>query len=274
MMKNIFDYSEYTFESGFRERDLISPDSNTYLFFQRHKEGMCPFCKIKTTIIHKDSACTYPDWLDGGYFNAREYVEKCCKCGWWKLTCNKKTTGECDAESIEITNAILRKYNLSDKAIPINILQKYLKSNYEDVIHINDNRMEKLVQSVFSEHFNCEVKHIGKSNDGGIDLLLINSENPSVIQVKRRKKLKYTESVSGIRDLIGATLLSGNKNSIFVSTCDKFSKQSELAAKKIVDLGTIENFELYDFNKFNDILKLTTNTDKEPWKDQLRNGWF
>lgn len=129
--------------------------------------------------------------------------------------------------------------------------------------------MELLVQSVFREHFNCEVIHVGKTNDGGIDLLLINSENPTIVQVKRRKKLKHTESVSGIRELIGATVLKESKNCIYVSTCSKFSKPSRDASKKIVDIGTLESFELYDFNRFSDVLNLTKKTDKNAWESIL-----
>lgn len=34
--------------------------------------------------------------------------------------------------------------------------------------------MEELVASIFRDHYDCEVQVVGKSNDGGVDLILIN----------------------------------------------------------------------------------------------------
>lgn len=83
--------------------------------------------------------------------------------------------------------------------------------------------MEKLVASIFRKHFLCEMKEVGKSHDGGIDLIMIESENPTIIQVKGRKTSSRTESVKEIRDLLGATLPPGSSNCIFVTTADHFS---------------------------------------------------
>ncbi|OUS31925.1 hypothetical protein A9Q99_02195 [Gammaproteobacteria bacterium 45_16_T64] len=223
--------------------------------------------------VHKDESHSHPDWLEGGYYEVNEYVKNCSSCGWWKLRCNKVTTGSIDARSVEITNAILRRYDLSSKNIPIITLQNYLRNNFEDVIHIHHNRMEKLVQSVFREHFSCDVEHIGKSHDGGIDLILINSDNPTIVQVKRRKKLLYTEGIAGIREFIGAAKINGNRNCIYVSTCSKFSNAAIEGAKEVVKNDELESYELYDFDRFCSALKLTTVKEKKPWKYCLRNGW-
>lgn len=135
-MSKILDYSNYIKESGFQDHDMISPSSNTHLFFNNVQDNCCPFCRIKTKIVYEDSFLTYPLWLDGGHYSAKEYVEFCENCGWWKSRCHKITSGDIDARSIEIHNAILKEYNLDDKTIPINVLQKYLKGNFQDVIHI------------------------------------------------------------------------------------------------------------------------------------------
>jgi hypothetical protein len=42
-------------------------------------------------------------------------------------------------------------------------------------------------QSVFKDYFDCEVIHCGRSHDGGIDLILISADEPTVIQVKPRE---------------------------------------------------------------------------------------
>ena len=272
-MNQLLNYSEFIHESSFIDRELEYTQGDTNLFFQNAEKDTCPFCKISIEVIHKDSQSIYPEWCDGGRYDAQDIVKQCKQCGWWKLVCHKETTGMVDGKSIEITNSVLKKYDLSDKKIPIEILQKHLGKTYEDVIHINDKSMEKLVQSVFSEHYNCEVEHIGKSHDGGIDLLLINSDTPTVVQVKRRKKLAYTESVAGIREFIGATILKQSRNCIYVSTCEKFSQPSKKSAKKSIEVGAIDSYELYDFKRFQDILKLTSIVKEQPWEKCLRNSW-
>ncbi|EAP0879296.1 restriction endonuclease [Salmonella enterica subsp. enterica] len=270
-MNKILDYSEFVKGGCHQDRGAL-PHGETELFFNTAKDGLCPFCKIRTEIAYADQSITYPDWLGGGYYDVEEYVTLCKICGWWKLRCNKLTTGYIDARSVETTNAVLKKYDLSSKNVPITVLQQYLNNNCDDIFYIHDNRMEKLVQAVFREHYACDVIHVGKSHDGGIDLILVDSEIPTVVQVKRRKTPSHIEKVSGIREFLGAAILHGSKNCIYVSTCNKFSEPSKLAANHAVNIGAVESYELYDFEKFCSILKLTT-PKSTPWKKHLRNGW-
>jgi hypothetical protein len=48
--------------------------------------------------------------------------------------------------------------------------------------------MEELVASVLPEHFACTAHVVGKTNDGGVDLILIDADEPIIVQVKRRTK--------------------------------------------------------------------------------------
>ncbi|MDQ2045692.1 restriction endonuclease [Pseudoalteromonas sp. 20-92] len=273
-MKKILDYSQFLQEDGFQDRDpeIQNMNSNRHLFYNTPKD-ICPFCKISTSIAYTNKSFDRPDWLSGGFYEIKENVSTCSSCGWWRTTINKETTGDIDAISVEIKNAVLRKYDLSGKDVPIQVLETYLSNKFEDVIHIHDQNMEKLVQSVFSEHFDCDVTHMGKSGDGGIDLFFIDSEKPNVVQVKRRKKLKKTESVSFIREFLGAALLKKSKNLIYVSTADKFSTPAVDASKEAVSEGIVESYELYNFSRFEEILKLYKSTDDEPaWKSHIGLG--
>jgi len=273
-MKQILDYSEFVEESAHADRDVgINGFFKNTHFFNRTERDTCPFCKVSTQLVHKNHLIDKPGWLDGGTYFIDENVWSCNTCGWWKLRIDKDTTGTIDAVSAVIKNAVLRKFDLSGKDIPISVLQGYLQDKFEDVIHINDKKMELLVQSVFSEHFNCEVSHVGKSSDGGIDLILVNSDSPTVVQVKRRKKLKKTEPVSCIRDFLGAAQLAESKNLIYVSTCTKFSPQSVKATKKALDLQLVESYELYDFARFRDVMKLTKDSHCLPaWNQFINKG--
>jgi len=266
-MKQIFTYEDYISDKAFAD-----PSPNTmaryepYQLFASCVDSICPFCQNDTNEVHNKSHRDFPQWLSGGYFYRDEIVSFCSQCGWWRIKTYKETTGQIEGTSSEIKNAVLRKYDLSDNGIPILCLQNYLKNKFNDVIHIHDKQMERLVQSVFSEHYACNVEHVGKSHDGGIDLILIKSDKPIVIQVKRRKKMSHVEGVSGIREFLGATLLKGSKNCIYVSTCRNFSESSQIAAQKAVEVGLVESYELYDFSRFSDVLKLTKKSNQEPWE--------
>lgn len=269
-MKEIFTYEDYVRSDAFADPGVDSLSKpEIHQLFNGTNTSTCPFCQSAISKPHENSLNDNPDWLGGGRYYVSEYVSCCNSCGWWRIHTYKETDGDIDGISTVIKNAVLRKYDLTSKDIPIKILQEYLRKNYGDVIHIHDFQMEKLVQSVFSEHFSCEVEHIGKSHDGGIDLLLVQSDSPTVIQVKRRKSLPYVEGVSGIRELLGAALLKESKSCIYVSTCSKFSNPSNDAARQAVDLGIVESYELYDFSRFSDVLKLTTTSNIEPWRKFL-----
>lgn len=271
-MKKILDYSETISQRGHQDRGR-APDENEDLFFDREKDGICPFCKIHTQVVHRDHQLTYPDWLDGGEFDIQENVKQCNNCGWWRIRCDKVTTVGIDARSFAMESAILKSYDLSSKQVPIEALRKHLAGSFDDVIHIHDRNMEKLVQSVFREHYSCDVEHVGRSHDGGIDLILVNADSPTVVQVKRRKSLDHIEGVAGIREFLGATILQNGKNCIYVSTSKKFSEPAIEAAQQAIKVGAVESYELFDFDRFCDVLKLTTEIDPAPWKSYLRKEW-
>jgi len=48
-------------------------------------------------------------------------------------------------------------------------------------------KLEDIAQVVFSAYYNCEIKHVGKTGDGGKDLLIVQSDDPILVQVKRRE---------------------------------------------------------------------------------------
>jgi restriction system protein len=268
-MKEILTYHDYVREDAFADptQNTMSRPEISQFFGGRTLD--CPFCKLATAGVHETTKSEQPSWLGGGHYFAKELVSSCGNCGWWRVRKRIETTGDIEAESAVIKNAVLRKYELASKDVPISILQTYLRDHFDDVTHIHDAQMELLVKSVFSEHFSCDVEHVGKSHDGGIDLLLVQSDSPVVVQVKRRRSLSHVEGVSGIRELLGATLLKGGKKCIYVSTCSKFSEPSKDTAAQAIDLGLVESYELYDFSRFSAALKLTTTSNLEPWRKYL-----
>jgi hypothetical protein len=104
--------------------------------------------------------------------------------------------------------------------------------------------MEQLVAAAFRETMPCEVRHLGGPGDNGVDVLMITAEKAYAIQVKRRADPQKTEPVSSIREFLGAMILEGHRNGIFVSTAAQFSRAAELAAKRAPLTGTVDFLEL------------------------------
>jgi hypothetical protein len=93
----------------------------------------------------------------------------------------------------------------------------------------------------------AEVIHVGKPDDGGVDIIFVDSHKEQwLIQVKRRERADCAEGVRTIRDLIGAMMLEGALRGIVVSTAGHFTLRARQAAnaKRLVDKGM--HIELID----------------------------
>jgi len=107
--------------------------------------------------------------------------------------------------------------------------------------------------------------HCGRSHDGGVDLIMIDSDNPTLIQVKRRQNPDYVESVSVIREFLGALLINRSKKGIFVSTSNHYSKETIKTIDMILKENIVTRFELVDFKKFTEMIGIIKSEKDEPW---------
>ena len=87
---------------------------------------------------------------------------QCTRCGWWEhsYTFSSDDIDEgLRATSTELTQAILRSYDIASKNVPIEVLNRYIAQNPEKIYGINDKKMEELVASVFKD-FTKGKKHL------------------------------------------------------------------------------------------------------------------
>lgn len=264
----ILDYSEYIINAGADGiENGIFKENNKTLFYE--KRGHCPFCNLDIeNKAYSTYKTEYPDWLEGS-FSQGEDVWICPNCGWWEYQYRNSSDAMLDyirLSEIKIKTAILRQYETNSKDVPIKALNDYIYKNPRKIYDIHHKKMEELTKSVFEEHYNCEVEMVGKSHDGGKDLILVNSDDPIIIQVKRRTKSDKVEPVSSIRELLGATLLGEAKSCIFVTTADHFSKEAIKASEKAIQKNIVESYDLVDYHRFIDMLNLNKVKEKEPWR--------
>ncbi|MCT7969735.1 restriction endonuclease [Laspinema sp. D1] len=268
----ILDYSEYLIEE-----DTQSFCLNQKLFYYNY--SFCPFCRCSTSQVDHKDLSHEKGWAGFDSFEEKFSVYQCDSCGWWEVKHYKESYnyyGDPEPEMInsaDIKRAILRSYDPKDIALPISVLRNALISKKDYIYKIHPQKMEELVQSVFSDFYDCKVEHCGGSGDGGIDLFLLNSDKPTMIQVKRRTKPNSVEAVSEIREFLGAVVLGQGQKCIFVTTAKKFSNPAIKSASKAVENKTVEQFDLYNFDKFMSILNLVRNQPTETWK-MLRPDWY
>jgi restriction system protein len=270
----ILDYSEYFTETAYTHDMPVSftKSGDRKLFFD--KRGFCPFCKKSIPLVNRQSRIQKEVW---GFdiFEEYFYAWVCISCGWWEVKTYEESGTFFDDGSddrirdIDVKHAILKSYDPQDVSLPVNTLREVLGSRTDYIYEIHPRKMEELVQSVFSDFYDCQVEHCGRSHDGGIDLILIDSDKPAMVQVKRRVKPDSVEAVSSVREFLGAVLLSGSRRGIFVTTANHFSSSSVDAASQAVTMNLVQEFELYDLDRFLRALNLVSHKVQHHWQQFL-----
>lgn len=223
--------------------------------------SFCPFCHHNIVVLGNTDLSDYY-YSDDGRIH---YLWYCRNCRFWQwLYSNdefadetKEWTGEgCPPNPEQF--AYISKLREFEEDLPIACsaeLAQYLRSNPDNLNYYDPKRFEKLVADIFKANYeNADVSHVGKPDDGGIDIKLIESNSHQwLIQVKRREKLNCAEGVSTIRDLLGTLVLEGQTRGIVVSTADHFTLRARQAAQAAKKLGF--NIELVDKGILNQMLE-------------------
>jgi len=196
----------------------------------------------------------------------------CLTCGYWSVKMDHKLDAYHEdftkhTRSIAEYRALLKTFEPQSNLVPMDLLEIEIKENPSILYKISPRKMEDLIAQVFKAYFHCEVIHCGKSHDGGIDLMIVDSDNPILVQVKRRENPNIVEPVNLIRELLGAMYIKSSKRGIFVSTAKKFSIESKKIRNELLETKKLDYFELIDFNRFCDILLLTSKKITKPWND-------
>jgi len=186
------------------------------------------------------------------------HLHFCKNCGWWRCTEEKGdyddyTYDDWYTEKATILESVAKQFDITTTNLPIALLKKYLASKFNDIREIHPRKFEEIVASIFGEHFSCEVRLTAQSWDGGYDLYAVISDEPHLIEVKRRSKPCSTESVRTVRELLGVMLLNDVPNGIIVSTADHFSKMAFDEAKKITQSKAPYRIELMNYNDLHEL---------------------
>jgi restriction endonuclease Mrr len=127
----------------------------------------------------------------------------------------------------ELYHAVLSDVPLESPDLPLLELRLQLARRWEDRKSMSAQQAEDLVAALLREHHGGDVLRVGANAmaaDGGIDLFVVSSNGivKRAVQVKRRQRLDV-EPVQEVRNFVGAMLLAGATDGIFVTTASRFT---------------------------------------------------
>ena len=192
---------------------------------------VCPHCANRLLIVQGEG-----DWEEDDFQVGREFeLWYCRNCRFWQSRIISALDGHCMPGPQ--TGAYVAKLRKFDPALPNDCaseIAQHIRRKPEFLHTCHPTHLEKLVVEVFRYNYDhADVIHVGKTDDGGIDVLLIDAEKSQwLIQVKRRESEQKSEGVRTIREMIGTMFLEGALKGIVVSSSRRFTKRAKLAAAR------------------------------------------
>jgi hypothetical protein len=266
---NIQDVMEQPGIVGVRDTHVVGESE---LFYS--KRGWCVFCKQAAAIVYENAEFDARESGPGepAFLLENEWrVWQCHSCGWWDLLYDGKRADEVGGNHVRkvIRSAVLKCFDVKGSELPVEILREALARRPNLLNEIQPRKMEELACSVFSDFYDCEVVHCGGPNDEGFDLVVIVSDHPIVIQVKRRENYSKAEPVSTVVHFVGAMMFQDRRRGMVVTTSGRYSKAAKQKAELAVTKNMVDSLELVDANRLLEILNLYSTEPSDCWKKHL-----
>lgn len=204
----------------------------------------CPHCSSRLWCAQRrEYVQEDQDWVE------EVLVAECPRCAHWQaMWYEGRGQGQCGCPTAE-WEARIGKLAEFDLRLPEGCqseLAKYLRAFPHRWCNMSPQQLEVVVADVFKANFaGCDVMHVGKPGDGGVDVVFVDSgARRWLIQVKRRQIPANGEGVSTIRNLLGAMLLEQTKYGAVVSTADHFTYLACEAKTRAARMGlTVQLFD-------------------------------
>jgi hypothetical protein len=131
---------------------------------------------------------------------------------------------------------------------------------------------ERFVGSILSDFFQCEVRWVGRSGDDGIDLLAIISDQPTMVQVKRRATSAASEGVDVVKLIFASSFGKRARRGMVVTTAKRFSRAAQKWATSEALRDANFQMQLIDFHSLASMVEAVANSQElEPWQQAQRS---
>jgi hypothetical protein len=269
MPEHIFEYGDAVTEHEWTTAYHSSVEDSSP-FFQH--QGWCPSCQAKAPVVHADQKVR-EDSGDSACSRYSSVTASQCNCGWWDMQYSESTgssSTEGWTEWINWTHGILKRFDVSRMDVLVDLLRRVLVNRPGTLDHLHSRKMEELVRSLFVDVYpGCEVHHCGRSHDGGIDLILVLTDSPVAIQVKRRLRTDKGESVSAVKEFLGVMMVQGFTHGIYVTTAHHFWATAKSETSEAVRRKVVSGLELIERESFLSMLNMVRPAVVPTWKDHI-----
>lgn len=258
-----YEYSRIGPNGGTLHEYYVASDLEKFFF----KDKNCPFCgtSLKEVFIGMKSGTMGTD-----LFYERQVFE-CPKCFWWTykthFSDSDDSIGSINADYTDTRYyAIAKKFDIADKFLPIDVLKYELQKRKDILYNIDPYKLEELCQDILKGIFDCEVLHVGQTGDGGKDLIVLASDDPILVQIKRRQNPNSVELVKGIREFIGTLFIEDRRSGIYISTAERFSAGAKNTVTNLLNQRKLDYFQFIDYDKLCSLID-TTLPSVPRWKE-------
>lgn len=215
-------------------------------------KGLCPYCAEPLAKEHQEVAERSTFYV--------EALMSCRICGFWQLHSNDSLMGR------YWTVPYARGFQPELQTPALVQLSREIQNAPEKIYGLGPTRFEVLVGGILADFFDCEVKHVGRTGDGGIDLMVLDADDPLLVQVKRRTRADATEGVEVVKNLFASLYAVGSNRGMLVTSAQRFTR----GAKSWVRLPALRDsgyeLDLVDIERVIDMTRTTTSSDTPPWQ--------
>lgn len=234
-------------------------------------EGQCPYCAVP--LERADFSDGDLSQADGEWELERHYgLQSCSNCAYWSFR-SREFTNRCMDEPLSVlASSVARKFDACPPPGCSAELAQQLRQRPNYWHDLDPRAMERFVADVFRANYEpCEVVHVGRPGDLGIDILFIDSGKQDwLIQVKRRERAGRSEGFETLQRLLGTLALEGKTHGMIVTNADCFSYQLRRQTKRAADRGFV--IGLVDKGKLDRMLSPLL--PDRPWLELMKHSMF
>lgn len=200
---------------------------------------------------------------------------KCLKCNWWYIQKNiTLDNDETDVITYGLSTyeGVICRFDETPWIKAMRHIEEELAEYHKSLASLKPKEIERLIGEIFCQYHECDVLHVGRSHDKGIDLILVQGDTNIAVQVKHRTRLNKKEGVSPVREFVGALVAEGFTKGLFVSTAVNFSQYAREYVEQVN-----RNFVPLNLIDINEIREMVGNISADQWSvyDKIWNshGW-
>lgn len=186
-------------------------------------------------------------------------IETCAACGYWRQRSRDGAFG---------TDWVLpwaRSFQPATQVPALRALAAEADINADRLRSLTPRSFELFVGSILRDHFDCQVIHVGGTGDGGVDLVVLLSDDPLLVQVKRRLTPEGAEGVDVVKNLFASVFAAGQHRGMLVTTANRFTRgATEWMRQPTVTRSKI-TLELVDVNRLLDMTRRRAEPSEPAW---------